>query len=176
MYGFVFKLVTIFWPLCLCRYGIFLAEKRAAVQQESGCNSMSRISKMLGSMWTTLTREEKKVKCATDYYSLSLPPLSSHLLLIMQGRLGSLNFLELALLLCCCVGDHLITYSVRFFTALLQQGGGRQGTLPARAQNLPQYNDPRYVVTMATSSHITMVFCEQLLNQQPSLLCHSGQL
>ena len=45
----------------LGRYGIFLAEKRAAVQQESGCNSMSHISKMLGSMWTTLTREEKKV-------------------------------------------------------------------------------------------------------------------
>ena len=40
---------------------VFLAEKRARVQQETGCNSMSRISKMLGGMWTTLTKEEKEV-------------------------------------------------------------------------------------------------------------------
>jgi len=31
---------------------VFLAEKRASVQQETGCNSMSHISKMLGGMWT----------------------------------------------------------------------------------------------------------------------------
>jgi len=40
---------------------VFLAEKRASVQQETGCNSMSRISKMLGGMWTALTKEEKEV-------------------------------------------------------------------------------------------------------------------
>ena len=166
MYGFVFKLVTIFWALPVqvwyisgreagcCSAGVWL-QLHVSHLQDAG-KHVDHFNQR---------REEGEV-CNRPLLSLTSSFLSSTV-----DNAERLNFLELALLLCCCVGDHLITCSVRFFTALLQQGGGRQGTLPARAQNLPQYNDPRYVVTMAISSHVTMVFCEQLLNQQLSLCC-----
>ena len=43
-------------------YSIFLSEKRGAVQEECGSNSMSVLSKHVGKMWSQLSPAEKKVQ------------------------------------------------------------------------------------------------------------------
>jgi len=47
--------------MTMTRYGLFLADNKAAVQQASGVKSMPILSRRLGQMWAALSAEEKKV-------------------------------------------------------------------------------------------------------------------
>lgn len=41
------------------RYNLFLSEKQDCVREEQGACSMSAVSKVMGQMWSQLSREEK---------------------------------------------------------------------------------------------------------------------
>lgn len=59
-------MVYLLKPTHVCRYNIFLSEKRDCVREEHGTSSMSAVSKVMGQMWSQLSGEEK-----ASYYTLA---------------------------------------------------------------------------------------------------------